>query len=524
MEDKIELYDTTLRDGAQTKGVSFSVKDKLLITDMLDELGVDYIEGGWPGSNPKDTEFFNLMKKRKLSHARFVAFGSARRPHLKTEEDPNLRSLIEAGTSQITVFCKGWDIHITDVMNISLEHNLEIVYDTLTFLKRYVPDVVMGVEHFFDGYKNHPDYSMKIIETAKEAGAFWVGFADTNGGCLPNEIEKIIREVKSACNTRYSVHLHNDAGLAMINTMTAAQTGVNVLHATVNGLGERCGMPDLCVLIPNLKFKMGIDCIDEGKLVNLKKISSTVSKITNQPHAIFTPYVGERAFYHKAGLHLSAIAKNPMAYNHVDPARLGIENSTSVSDQSGRSTLLYMASKYGIKVNGDDGKFSKLLTHVKESAHLGIQYEEADISNFMLFKRFLEDFSYPVKIKEYRLNAKGKKENIGNGNGYSSETDVCLSLVTTLGPEVVSINGEKEITEGLKKAMETAFKKLYPEIEWNSRVVGLKTMVLDNTLGIYLDIYNAVKEKTVRTLGYSRDFQMAFLNALLDFYTFEIIT
>lgn len=530
MKPKIKLYDTTLRDGAQTEGVSFSIQDKLKITELLDEFGMHYIEGGWPGSNPKDSEYFKIMKKKKLHYARLVAFGSTRRTNIPVEKDLNLKALIEAETEHVNIFCKGWDFHVKEVLRISLEENLELVYDSVQYLKRYVPIVTLGIEHFFDGYKANPEYVLKIIKTAQEAGAFWVGTADTTGGCLIDEIARILTEVRKQFDIVKTIHIHQDSGLAVANTMKAIECGITVIHGTINGLGERCGMTDFCTLIPNLKLKMGIDCISDEKLKRLRNVSLIVAEACNMKVPKYAPYVGKNAFFHKAGVHVDAMLKNPRTYNHIEPELVGNKNYTAISELSGKDNVLFLAKEYGIKIEKTDPKVTELLNHIKERENIGFQYEGAEESCYLLFKKYLENYRIHFKVKKFSFNmVKGEEEKEVFEEGISSQTEANVILEIDGKVEEITANHDTGTLGALRKAVLEGGKKHYLNLG-ELIVTDFKTHVLDytetgyiNKVRVFLEITDMNSGKKFHTVGASLDIYTAFLEALLDGIEYKIL-
>jgi 2-isopropylmalate synthase (EC 2.3.3.13) len=340
MEKKVLIYDTTLRDGTQAEGVSVSVEDKLRIAEKLADFGVHYIEGGWPGSNPKDMAFFKEAKKLNLKNTKLTAFGSTRRASLKVEEDPQIQDLIKAETPAITIFGKSWDLHVTEALKTTLEKNLEMIYDSIVYLKKYTNEVIFDAEHFFDGFKENPEYAIKVLKTAQEAGADYLILCDTNGGSLPTDIEKAFKAVKDAgIAAKLGIHAHNDSDTAVWNSIVAVLNGAVQIHGTINGIGERCGNANLCSIIPNLMLKLGYEAIPRENLRRLKEISNFVSDIVNMPVPKNMPYVGDSAFAHKGGVHASAVLKNPRSYEHILPEEVGNRRKVLVSDLAVRAIL-----------------------------------------------------------------------------------------------------------------------------------------------------------------------------------------
>ena len=305
----ISIYDTTLRDGSQSEDISFTVEDKIRIAHKLDELGIKYIEGGWPGSNPKDMDFFSRVQNSNFQQAKITAFGSTRHPNNDVKTDQNIKNLIEANTEVITIFGKSWDMHVNEALSTTLEENLRMIKDSVSYLKDNCSEVLFDAEHFFDGYKNNPEYAMKVLKQAESAGADWIILCDTNGGSLPSEVGKVCSLVKNSIGAKIGIHTHNDSELAVANTLTAVQAGVEQVQGTINGFGERCGNANLVSVIPNIKLKLGLNCISDKQMQSLAGLSSFVYELSNQSHWNHQPYVGKSAFAHKGGIHVSAIKK-----------------------------------------------------------------------------------------------------------------------------------------------------------------------------------------------------------------------
>jgi len=524
-ESKLILSDTTLRDGAQTEGVSFSVQDKIKIIHLLDELGMGIIEGGWPGSNPKDSELFKIMKGKKLKNAKFTAFGSTRKASNPVEKDLNIKALIEAETEQVNIFCKGWDFHVKDILGITLEQNLELVYDSVEYLKRYVPSVSIGLEHFYDGYKSNPEYIFKLAKTAEKAGASWVGTADTNGGCLPEEIGKIFKEAHNRAPIIKSVHIHQDSGLAVAGTLKAIEGGATVIHGTINGLGERCGMADFCTLIPLLKLKYGIDVVTDEQLKRMKEISIIVAEACNMDVPKWSPFVGQNAFYHKGGVHVQAVLKNPKAYNHIDPEIVGNEYTTAVSELSGRANVLFLAKKYGIKVKKEDESVAKLLAFIKEREKHGFHYEVANASRLLLFKKFLTDYKSDIKVKSFSINM--AQSDTDNGDPAKVEAKIAMEINGV--NEEISVTNDRGPLSALGNAIIIGVKKHYPEFGKIS-TNDIKIRVLEYTetgigkLRVLLQMTNEETGEKFTTVNASRNIETSFLGAFIDGIEYKLIS
>ncbi|HIE03743.1 MAG TPA: citramalate synthase, partial [Candidatus Latescibacteria bacterium] len=338
---EISIYDTTLRDGAQAEGVNFSLEDKLVITRKLDEFGVDYIEGGWPNpTNPKDLEYFVKVRELELKHARIAAFGSTRRARNRPGDDPILNTLLKAETEVVTIFGKSWDLHVSKVLRTSLEENLRMIEDSVAYLKRHGREVVYDAEHFFDGFKENPEYALGTLKAAQDGGADIIVLADTNGGTLPGGLREAIEAAKEVLSVPFGVHTHNDGGLAVANTLLAVELGAVQVQGTVNGYGERCGNANLCVVIPNLQLKMGMRCVPEGSLKKLTELSRFISEVANLPHDHRMPYVGESAFAHKGGAHVDGVLKVRRSFEHVQPEVVGNRRRFLTSDQAGGGLIV----------------------------------------------------------------------------------------------------------------------------------------------------------------------------------------
>jgi len=346
---KIEIYDTTLRDGTQGEGVFFTLQDKIKITEILDNFGVDFIEGGWPGSNPKDIKFFERIKRKKFKKSKIVAFGSTRRKKFIPEKDPLLKKLLESETEYIMLFGKSWDLHVTCILRVSLDENLKMIDDSIKYLISKGRKVFFDAEHFFDGYKRNPEYALKTLIVAEQAGAKRIILCDTNGGTLPFEVERIIKEVKKEVKAPLGIHTHNDSGVAIANSIVAVKEGCIQVHGTINGIGERCGNADLTSIIPILQLKMGYKCVEEKKVVSLTEVSRKVYELANMVPVNNQPFVGLSAFSHKGGVHIDAVSKNVKAYEHINPAVVGNERKFLISELSGKSTILQKLKGYNIE-------------------------------------------------------------------------------------------------------------------------------------------------------------------------------
>ncbi len=392
MKPIVQLYDTTLRDGAQAEDVNFSVEDKIRIARKLDQFGVHYVEGGWPGSNPRDVEFFREMRRVKLKKSKLAAFGATRRSKLKVSDDPSMKALVSSGASVVTIFGKSWDLHVLKALRITLNENLDLIEDSVLFLKQHLDEVVYDAEHFFDGYKANPDFAVQTLLAAEGAGADCLVLCDTNGGTLPHEIEEIIARVKTSIASPFGIHAHNDTELAVANSLTAIRMGAVQVHGTINGYGERCGNANLCSLIPTLKLKLGIDCVTDANLARLRDLSRYVDELANLPHRKRQPYIGDSAFAHKGGVHVDAVAKSTLTYEHITPELVGNRRRILVSDMAGRSNILQKAAELGIPLKKNSPQLTEILKMVKDLENEGYEFEGAEGSLELLMLRAGHDY------------------------------------------------------------------------------------------------------------------------------------
>ncbi|HUI68310.1 MAG TPA: citramalate synthase [Nitrospirota bacterium] len=387
MKTTVQLYDTTLRDGAQAEDVNFSVEDMVRVAKKLDQFGVRYIEGGWPGSNPRDVEFFKEMRRVKLRKAKLVAFGATRRTKLKASEDPSLKALVASGVLTATIYGKSWDLHVLKALKTTLDENLRIISDSVAFLKKHMDEVFYDAEHFFDGYKANAEYAIQTLLAAEAAGADCLVLCDTNGGTLPNDLERIVTNIKRRIKVPFGIHAHNDSELAVANSLAAIRLGAVQVHGTINGYGERCGNANLCSIIPALKLKLGIDCISDANLSKLREVSRYVDELANLPHRKRQPYIGDSAFAHKAGVHVDAVVKNPLTYEHIIPERVGNKRRILVSDLAGKSNILQKAAELNIPLSTNSPELITILKKVKQLESEGYEFEGAEGSLELLMLR-----------------------------------------------------------------------------------------------------------------------------------------
>jgi len=517
--DSIKLYDTTLRDGSQAEDISFSLEDKVRIAERLDGLGIHYIEGGWPGSNPKDLQFFQEIKSFPLSQAKIVAFGSTCRAGTLPRKDPNLQALIEAGTEVVTIFGKSWDRHPIEALNITLDQNIEIIHRSIRFLKDHLDEVIFDAEHFFDGYKNNPQYALSTLKAAQEAKADWIVLCDTNGGTFPDEVQSVIKEVKEKINIPLGIHVHNDSEMAVANTILAVKEGVAMVHGTINGYGERCGNANLCSIIPNLKLKMGIDCITDDQLKKITEVSRFVSELANLPHHKYLPYVGDSAFAHKGGVHVSAIRKSDATYEHVIPERVGNHQRVLISDLSGESNILYKAAEFKIDFESNDPKIRQILDDLKRLENQGFQYEGAEGSFEILIKKALGQHKRFFELMGFRVIVEKKTEE----EAPLSEATIMVRVGDRVEHTAAVGNGP---VNALDHAIRKALEKFYPELK-QVKLLDYKVRILSTKDGTgaltRVLIESGDGQSKWGTVGVSENIIEASWQALVDAIDYKLL-
>ncbi len=469
---KIALLDTTLRDGAQREGISFSVEDKLRIASALDRLGVDYIEAGWPGSNPKDMEFFDRMNELHLQHATITAFGSTRRVNVAVDEDINIRSLLAAGTKSITVFGKSSDAQVRHVLETTREENLRMISETISYLKGANREVIYDAEHFFDGYHDDPAYAMETLQTAVDAGADVIVLCDTNGGALPATVADVVAAVAKVIDVPLGIHAHNDAETAVANTIAAVSAGATHVQGTINGYGERCGNANLCSVIPSLVLKLDRDC--NADLSLLTETARYVSELANLPLDPHLPYVGSSAFAHKGGMHVNALLKWGKSYQHIDPEVVGNRRRVLISELSGRSNIAYKARELGLSLDGGSAQVERVLDRVKELEREGFQFEGADGSVELLVRRARDDYRPPFTLLGFHVLVKE-----GNGSGMVSEATVKVEVNGEVIHTASEGNGP---VDALNAAVRKAILPHYPHLA-EVRLTDYKVRILDEQAG-----------------------------------------
>lgn len=520
MSDLVKIYDVTLRDGTQGEDISFSIHDKIRIAQKLDELGVHYIEGGWPGSNDRDEGFFEEAKRVKLRKAKFAAFGSTRRAKKTCEDDESIQALLKAETPAVTIVGKSWDFHVTEALRISLEENIEIIGDSVDYLKKHTDEVFFDAEHFFDGFKRNPEYTLKAITAAYEAGSDVLVLCDTNGGTMPWEIEEIVGKVRESLpEASLGIHTHNDGEMGVANSLYAVRQGARQIQGTINGYGERCGNANLCSIIPDLKLKLGMDCLEENELKKLYETSHFIHELTNLPPIKHRPFVGDSAFAHKGGLHVSAVMKDPDTYEHVNPEVVGNRRRVLVSDLSGRSNILYKAQELGLEIDAKDPRVIAILDDLKKLENEGYEFEGADASFELLVRKALGEYKKPFNVVSARTMTDKRTED------DDSMTEATL---------VVQVDGITEHTaaigngpvNAIDQALRKALVKFYPSLK-EVKLKDYRVRVLNTRQGtdavVRVLIESGDGESNWSTVGVSHNIVEASWKALVDSIDYKIL-
>ncbi|MGC8657619.1 MAG: citramalate synthase [Desulfomonilaceae bacterium] len=512
----IELYDTTLRDGAQTWGVTFSLEDKVRIAQKLDEFGIDYVEGGYPGSNPKDRRFFEIVKTINFKNSVIAAFGSTCRVDLSPDRDPQIGTLLETGTSAVTIVGKSWDLHVTHILGASLERNLDMIRESIDYIRPHFKRVVFDAEHFFDGFKANTEYALKTLEAAN--GADLCCLCDTNGGTLPYETAEIIRAVKKRISTPLGIHNHNDSDTAVACSLAAAELGVKQIQGTINGIGERCGNANLLSIIPALALKMRMLDYDPARLRLLKHLSEFVDEMANRTPNKAQPYVGSAAFAHKGGLHSSAVMKIPRAYEHIDPQLVGASRHMPISEQAGRAALIQKASEFGIDLSGDDPRVGEILKIIKDLESQGARYDIADGSFKLLLKRMLGLHKRFFTLHGFSVTSSKRQ---GDTKTFS---DAVIRIVVKDKMEFSAAEGNGPV-HALDNALRQALTTFYPNVG-EVRLTDFKVRVLEGTSGtgatVSVLIESTDGEDVWWTVGFNKNVIQASWNALVDSIDYKL--
>lgn len=512
---KVQIYDTTLRDGAQQAGISFSVQDKLKITRKLDELGIHYIEGGWPGSNPKDEEFFRKARGLRLSGAALAAFASTRRPGTRPAADANLKALVEAGAPVATIVGKSWDGQVTRVLETSLKENLAMISDSIAFVKSKGIKVIFDAEHFFDGFQANPDYALQTAAAAGEAGAECIVLCDTNGGSLPDQVARVVHAVRQQISAPVGIHAHNDGDLAVANSLAAVMAGAVHVQGTINGYGERCGNASLCSIIPALELKMGLASIGRNHLSRLTEVSRHISELANLRPFPRQPYVGTSAFTHKGGLHVSAVSKWPESYQHIDPAAVGNRSGVLVSELSGVSNIVHKARERGLPISRRE-EARRVLEQVKTMESRGFQYEEAEASFELLVHRAQTSYRPPFELVDFMVVVESRRRPAAGGGEVLAEATVKVRV----GDQVIHTASEGD---GPVNALDAALRKaliwFYPQVA-QVKLTDYKVRILDESAGTESQVRVLIEsgdgQHQWRTVGSSENIIEASWLALAD--------
>lgn len=509
---QIWLYDTTLRDGTQGEGISFSAEDKVNVAVRLDRFGIDYIEGGWPGSNPKDVEFFQRIKDVELIHAQIAAFGSTRRAHIAVEDDENLKALLRSGARVATIFGKSWNFHVTNALRTTLDENLRMIEESVAYLKEQGLEVIYDAEHFFDGYYADKAYALETLKAAVRGGASVVVLCDTNGGRLPHEVAEAVRHVRAEIDAPIGIHTHNDSGLAVANALAAVREGAVHVQGTINGYGERSGNCDLIQVIPNLQLKMGLVCVPEERMRELTELSLYVSEMANMRPDPRQPFVGRSVFAHKGGAHVSAILRHPETYEHIPPESVGNQRRVLVSELSGASNVIYKARDYGIELSKDSPALRKVVNTIKELEHQGYHFEGAEASFELILKKALGLYQPYFELVGLRLTV-DKRDPLDEP---VAEATIKVKVGEHILHTAADGNGPvNALDSALRKALET----VYPQIR-RIKLVDYKVRVLNERAGTAAKVRVLIRSsddgKSWGTVGVSTNIIEASWRALVD--------
>ena len=517
--NRIEIFDSTLRDGAQAEGICFSVADKLKIVKSLDELGISYIEAGNPGSNPKDLEFFQKAKDLELKNAKLTAFGSTRRMNTLVEEDVNVTSLLNAETPTVAIFGKSWDFHVTDILKTTLEENLKMIYDTIKFFKDKGKEVIFDAEHFFDGYKSNKEYAIKTLESALDAGVDCIALCETNGGAFPDEVCEIVENVVKNIDCKIGIHTHDDTGMAVANSIMAVLGGATHVQGTIIGFGERCGNANLSTIIPNLQLKKDYICIEHDNIEKLTQVSRTVAEIANITLKNNMPYVGKSAFTHKAGMHIDGVTKASHSFEHIEPSQVGNERRFLMSEVAGRSTIVEKIQKLYPHLEKNHHKTTEIIDRIKSLEHKGYQFEGADGTFELLVRKTLGKYKPFFDVGEFKII--GEQPDINDRNSASA----VIKLVVDGKKEVTAADGEGPVN-ALDKALRKALEGFYPELK-NMHLTDYKVRVLNTKAATAAKtrvlIESTDGEDYWSTVGVSTDIIEASWIALVDSIEYKLI-
>lgn len=515
----VKIFDSTLRDGAQAQGISFSLEDKLKIVKVLDEIGVDYIEAGNPGSNPKDMEFFKRVKELKLKNSKLAAFGATRRPNIEAKDDGNIRNLVEANTDVVVIFGKTWDYQVKEILKTTLEENLNMIASTVKYLVSLGKEVIFDGEHFFDGYKENSEYALNTLKVAKEAGAKTLVLCDTNGGTLPQEVLYITEIAFKEIGEELGIHCHDDMGMAVANSIISVKAGVTHIQGTFIGVGERCGNANLSTIIPTLKFKLGKEVLKENNLKELTKVARYIAEISNITLKDETPYIGTSAFAHKGGMHIDAVCKSPKSYEHINPELVGNSRRFLISEVSGKSTILSEIQKIFKDISKDSEEVKKITKKLKELEYEGYQFEGAEGTVELVMRKIIGKYKPFFNLNNFKI--------IGEQpSGEADFSSVAMINITVDGKTEMSAAEGDGPVNALDKALRKALEVFYPELR-DVRLVDYKVRVLDSESATGAKVRVLMEstdgKENWSTVGVSRDVIQASWIALVDSIEYKLI-
>lgn len=515
---KIQIYDTTLRDGSQGEGISYSVSDKMRIAEELDLLGVDYIEGGWPGSNPKDMEFFLKMSRKTLKNAQLTAFSMTRRPNIRASQDANIKDLIKSRVGVITIVGKTWDLHVSDVLKVTLDENLEMIKDTVSFLVSGGLTVFYDAEHFFDAYNANKEYCLKGIACAQKAGAKAIVLCDTNGGTLPSEISRVITQIRPLVKVTLGIHCHNDCGMAIANSIAAIESGADMVQGTINGYGERCGNADLIPVIANIRLKLGLNALGEDKLKELTRVSHFVSEVSNMKQRDDQPFVGASAFAHKGGMHINAVMKNPLAYEHCEPGIVGNRRRFLLSELGGKTGIMLRAKALEFDLSKENPQTQRILKLIQNLEHQGYHFEAAEASFELLMKRALKKYKKFFELQGFRIVI----EKISNKK-ITSEAIIKIKVKGKI--EHTAAEGDGPVN-ALDNAVRKALKDFYPTLS-KMHLADFKVRVLDEKSGTAAKVRVLIQSQDEKddwnTIGVHENIIEASWQAMVDSIEYKLL-
>jgi 2-isopropylmalate synthase len=526
--EPVSLYDTTLRDGTQGENINFTPEEKIKVAKRLDDIGIHFIEGGWPGSNPRDKRFFELVKNETFHNAVIASFGSTRKPGIKAEDDGNLKALVKSGTEVVAIVGKSWDLHVLDVMENTEAENLAMIRESVMFLKARDRRVFYDAEHFFDAYKTNHQFALNTLLAAADGGAEMLVLCDTNGGTLPFDIEAIVKDVGKILKThqtglprkakaKIGIHTHNDCGMAVANAMVAVNAGATMVQGTINGYGERCGNADLTSMIPVLRFKMNRECMSMENLQKIRKLSRFVAETANMMPVNSRPFVGKSAFAHKGGIHVSAISKNPAAYEHMDPELVGNKRRVLISDLSGKSNIEYKAKELGIDLNANGFNSRKIVTEIKRMEEEGYQFDVADGSFKIMMEKFTESFKPRFELDSFRVTVEKDKNR-------PCTSHAIVKILVDDQEEITAAEGHGPVS-ALDNALRKALSNFFPDLS-DMGLVDFKVRVMDGQKGTSSKVRVFIESKDAdnlwTTVGVSEDIIEASWQALADSFQYKL--